>query len=220
MKILIVGGRKKVRYIAESLLNKRNKVIIINDDLDFCKDLARKFNTPVIFGNGSDLKTLKEAKVEDFDAVIALTNKDEDNLVICQLAKKELLIKKTLCIVNNPLNVEVFKDLGIDTVISSTYIVSSTIEQMVTLDEIETYLPLNNGHTGVLEIHVKEEYSIVNKQISNIKFPKETIVVGIIRNFNILIPKGDSLIKGGDKLVLLSSLSYHNEIINILTESR
>lgn len=218
MKILIVGGRKKADFLTKSLLDKKHKVMIINDNYEFCKTLARNYDIPVIFGDGSDPKILEEADIKNFDIVIALTPKDEDNLVICQLAKKEFSIKKSLSVVRNPQNVDIFKKFGIDTVISSTYVASSIIEQMATVKEIENYIPLDNGQVGLMEIFVKEQHFVANKIISNIDFPKEAIIVCIIRGINTIIPKGNTMILPEDKLVILSSPELQSEIINFISE--
>lgn len=218
MKILIIGGRKKADFLTKSLLEKKHKIMIINDNFEFCKSLARTYDIPVIFGDGSDPKILEEADIKNFDIVIAITPKDEDNLVICQLAKKAFFIKKCLCVVSNPRNVEIFKRLGIDTVISSTYVASSIIEQMATVKEIENYIPLDNGQVGLMEIFIKEHHFVANKAISSIDFPKEAIIVCIIRGLNTIIPKGNTRILPEDKLVILSSPYLQSEIINFISE--
>lgn len=218
MNILIVGGRKKADFLVKSLLEKKHKIMVINDNYDFCKTLARNYGIPVIFGDGSEPKTLEEANIKNYDIVIALTPKDEDNLVVCQLSKKEFFIKKSLSLVRNPRNVDIFKKFGVDTVISSTYVASSIIEQMATVKEIENYIPLDNGQVGLMEIFIKEQHFVANKVISNIDFPKEAIIVCIIRGLQTIIPKGNTRIIPEDKLVILSSPELQNKIINFISE--
>lgn len=218
MKILIIGGWKKADFLTKSLLDKKHKLTIIHDDYNYCQTLARAYGVPVICGDGSDPKILEEANIKGFDIVIALTPRDEDNLVICQLAKKEFFIKKTFAIVGNPKNVELFKKFGIDTVISSTYVASNIIEQMATVEEIENYIPLDNGQVGLMQIVVKPTHYVANKVISNIDFPREAIIVCIIRGFLTIVPKGNTKILPDDKLVILSPPGLQSEIINFISE--
>lgn len=218
MKILIVGGWKKADFLTKSLLEKKHQVVIIHDDHSYCQFLARTYGVPVVCGDGSEPYILEEADINGYDVVIALTPKDEDNLVICQLAKKQFNIKKSFAIVGNPKNVQIFKKLGIDTVISSAYVASNIIEQMATVEEISNYIPLDNGQVGLMEIFIKENSSICNKIISNIDFPKEAIIACIIRGFNTVIPKGDTKILPQDKLIILSSPEIQNKIIKFISE--
>ena len=218
MKILIVGGRKKADFLTKSLLEKKHKIMLINDTYEYCKKLSRNYDIPVIYGDGSDPKLLEEANIKNFDIVIALTPKDEDNLVICQLCKKEFNIKKALAVVSNPKNVDIFKRLQVDTVISSTYVAASIIEQMATVKEIENYVPLDNGQVGLMEMYIKNNHFVANKIISNINFPTEAIIVCIIRGLNTIIPKGNTMILPEDKLIILSSPELQGKIINFISE--
>lgn len=218
MKILIVGGWKKADFLTKSLLDKKHNIVIIHDDYNYCQTLARAYGVPVICGDGSEPYILEEAGINEFDVVIALTPKDEDNLVICQLAKKQFGIKKSFAIVGNPKNVQIFKKLGVDTVISSAYVAANIIEQIATVEEISNYIPLDNGQVGLMELYIKDTSNICNKIISDIDFPKEAIIVCIIRGFNTVIPKGNTKILAHDKLVILSSPELQNQIVKFISE--
>lgn len=217
MRILIVGGWKKADFIAKSLTDKKHELIIIHDNFEYCKWLSRKYNIPVICGDGSDPDILEEANIKEFDIVLALTPKDEDNLAICKIAKENFFIKKAFSIVGNPKNVDIFKKFGVDNVISSTYVVSNIIEQVATVKEIENYIPLDNGQVGLMEILLKKEYFLSNKIISEISFPKKAIIVCIIRGINTIIPKGDTRLMSLDKLVILSPPQEQTKVIEFIT---
>lgn len=141
MNIVMVGGRKKIDFLAQSLLAKGHNITMIHDDECYCKFLARTHDAPVICGDGTKPYLLEDANIEGADIVIALTPKDADNLVICQLARKVYGVKRVFATVSNPKNVEVFKKLGINTVISATYIVAGIIEQMASINEVADFIP-------------------------------------------------------------------------------
>lgn len=218
MNILIVGGRKKADFLLNSLIIKKHNVTLIHDDYEYCKILSRKYNAKFICGDASKNYILEEANIFDADILISMAPKDSDNLVICQLAKKIYRVKKVLTTVNNPRNVEVFKTLGIDNAVSSTHVVSDMIEQMATVNDIYDLLPIENGQVSIMEIVVKNSHPICNELIKNIKFSNNAIIGCIIRGSNSIIPKGNTKIIQGDKLLLISYSQEQENIIRSITE--
>lgn len=216
MNIVMVGGRKKVDFLANSLLSKGHHITIIHDDENYCKFLSRTHDAPVIYGDGSKPYILEDANIEGTDIVIALTPKDADNLVICQLAKKVYGVKRAFATVSNPKNVEVFKTLGINTVISATYIVAGIIEQMAAINEIIDYMPLEQGKIVMLEMIVRDNYPICGKSLGEIDFPEQAIIGCIIRGVNSIIPKGKTKIQADDKLIILSPPQIEREVIKLI----
>ena len=216
MKIVIVGGGKKVDFLANSLLSKGHEITIINNTAGDCRDLSRSHKANVVCGDGSKPYILEDAEVACYDLMLALTPFDADNLVICQLAKKVFGIKRAFATVNNPENVEVFKKLGINTVVSATYILSEIIEQMASVHQLANYLPLENGKVQLLEVSVKKEYGISGKQIADIGFPEDAIVGCIIRGGNVIIPKGRTEIRTDDKLIILINSDSQSKVLECL----
>ncbi len=213
MNILVVGGYKTSDFLLKSLSEKNHKITFIHYDYSYCRNISRKYNIPVICGDGSKSYILEDASINKSDIVIAITNKDSDNLVICQLAKKVYGVKKAFAIVSDPKNVEVFKKLGVDIAISSTYIVSGMIEQIATIDEINSCIPINDGTVSIMEIIVKENYPICRKFIRDIEFSDRAIIGCIIRGSNTIIPKGDTKILLEDKLIILSPPEAQKNVI-------
>lgn len=214
MKILIIGGRKKSDFLIKSLLEKKHNVTVINYDYDFCKELSRKYEAPVICGDGTKTYILEDANINDTDVVIAMTPKDADNLVICQLSKKVYGIKKAFATVSNPKNVEVFRNLGIDIAISSTYVVSDMIEQMATIDEIYDMMPIEGGKVSIMEIIVNENYTACEKLIKDVEFEDEAIIGCIVRGSTSIIPKGNTKILKNDKLIIMSPPSVQKKVVS------
>lgn len=214
MDILIIGGRKTSEFILKSLISKNHKVTIINNDYEYCKNLSRKYDASVMCGDGTKPYMLEEANICKVDIVIALTQKDYDNLAICQLAKNVYRVKKVFATVTNPKNVDVFKSLGIDTAISSTYIVADMIEQMATVDEIHKFMPIEDGKVSIMEIVIKENYVVCGKLIKDIGLSEEAIIGCIIRGSKSIIPKGSTKIFLEDKLIILSTPNAQKSIIN------
>ena len=146
MRIAIVGCGKKVIFLVDSLLHEHHSLTVINSEKEECVEFSRLFeNVTVIYGDGSKPFILSEAEVENCDLMIAITNTDADNLVICQLAKKMFGVKRAFATVNDPTNVSVFKQLGINTAVSATRVMAEIIGQMASVDDIIKVTPEGNS---------------------------------------------------------------------------
>ncbi|SKC69298.1 potassium channel family protein [Maledivibacter halophilus] len=216
MNIIIVGGGKEVHFLAKSFISKGYNVTIVNNDEEYCKKLARMHRADIVYGDGTKPYILEDAGVAYSDMVIALTPKDPDNLVICQIAEKIYKVKRTFAIVNDPKNIEIFKKLGVDTVISTSNIISSLIEQKVSIDDINNLIPIEEGKLAIMEIEMNKEYPIISKKLSEISLPKDSIVGCIIRNNTAIIPRGDTDIKEEDKLIILSLPMVQSDVLKTI----
>jgi trk system potassium uptake protein len=219
MKIIIVGGGMKVHFLTKSFISKRYDITIINDDIDYCKKLSRAHRANVVYGDGSLPEILEDAGIEYTDAVIAVTPDDPTNLVICQLASKIYEVPKTLCIANDPNNIEVFKKLGVETVISTADIISSLIEQRVLIDEIIDLIPIEGGKVSLMELEMHPEYPAVGKAMHELTFPVGAIVSCIVRSGKIVIPFGKTRIHEHDRLVILYEPPVQAQVFKELSGS-
>lgn len=130
MKIGIAGGREEADYLIGLLMKDKHRLIVINDDRTYCEHLAAEYDkVSVVYGNPGSEEVLSDAGIKGADVMIALSSKDADNLEICQLAKQMFSVRKTVCMVKNPGNVEIFKELGIDQVISPVHFLAQYITQ-------------------------------------------------------------------------------------------
>ena len=137
MKVCIAGGGRVGRYLAQSLLANRHEIVIIEPVESQCRMLADMLDIPVICGDSVSVDTLRTADVSSCDAFVAVTGSDEDNLVACQIAKREFGVDRTVARASNPKNRELLHTLGVDTVVCGTDNLSHILER-----EIET----DHGH--------------------------------------------------------------------------
>ena len=135
MRVVIGGGRSRADYLMGALAETVDTVVAINDDRRFCEYLSSRHDGTVIWGNGMKLAVLEEAGVAGFDAIVALTGLDADNLAICQVAKKFLGIRIQLCIVSNPENTAIFRQLGVTAAISATATLAQAIRGALELPD-------------------------------------------------------------------------------------
>lgn len=137
MNIVIVGGGKLGYYLAKTLVSEKHHLMVIDEDPVTCGKLLQELgnrNIQVIQGDGTKATFLEDAEVVKADILIAVTGFDENNLVACQMAKDYYHVPRTIARVNNPKNIEVFKRLGVDNVVSSTSRIADIIEMDMQLD--------------------------------------------------------------------------------------
>ncbi len=205
MYIVIVGGGKLGYYLVKTLLPYKHKIVIIEPLEDICNKIANELNIPVINGDGTDLDVLSEIELQKCDIFIAVTGKDQDNLIACQLAKRNFGVERTIARVNNPKNIEIFQKLGVDIAVSSTSIIADLIEQEVDYSGIKTLLRLKSGKLVLNEIVITKKSPVCDKTLKDINIPKDCIIISVIRNEEVIIPNGFTMLKEGDYIIAVSS---------------
>ncbi|MEE1352667.1 MAG: TrkA family potassium uptake protein [Acutalibacteraceae bacterium] len=205
MRICIAGGHDQADFLIQNLKKQKHKLVVINEDKHYCERLSSLHKIPVYCGNPSKYYVLDEAGIEGFDVLVALTSSDADNLAICQFAKRCFHVKKVICTVMSPKNVTLFKELGITNVISSTYMVAQHITQATTIANLVNTLSFEDDII-ISEVQIENEFKCVNRQLRDLPLPANTIICCIIRKgHDLIIPSGDSTIRGGDRLLVLTN---------------
>lgn len=219
MNTLIIGGGKIVYFLARAFFSKGYNVTIINRKREECSWLARRLKATVVYGNATDPQILKEAQTSSMDAVLAVTPNDEDNLVICQLAKLNFGIQRTLALVNDPDNEGVFQQLGVSTAFSTTHIISSIIEQRTGLEEIVGLFSVAEGKVNVTEVTLSENSPVLGKSLMELKLPENSLIACILRNKKPIIPRGTTKLNIEDRLITITMPENHGEVLKFLTGS-
>ena len=217
MNIVLIGGVKKAKYLIEKFKTAKNRIVFITKEESFAKYIDGEFSVDVYVGDGTSLMVLESAEVSNFDLMIALCPKDEDNLVACRLGKA-IGIKRTLSVINVPSNEEIFRELGIDTTISEARILGMIIEKNAFTENVETLLPIENGAI-MLQIEIEKKFKIVGKTLREANIPHEAVVGCIIRDEYAVIPRGDIVIYEKDLLVIITLDHMRQKVVKAVTGS-
>lgn len=204
MRIIMVGGGKVIYYLAKNFLAKGYQVSIVNKDNEYCKVLARELNCLVINGDGSKPDSLRQAEADKADAILSLTGNDPDNLFICQLAQREFGVPKTFSVVNNPDNEKIFKELGVETIFNTTKLISILIEQRVEVADVNNLLSIEEGRINISQVVLQESSPVLGKTLKEINLPRDIVFGCIIRGEEVVIPKGDTELLEGDKVLIIT----------------
>lgn len=219
MKVMIVGGGKPLYFLCRSLAAKGYEVVIVNRSREECVELARRLPATVVCGDGSDPDVLKDAGAMAADAVLAVTPADQDNLVICQLALLRFGVPRAVALANDPDNVEVFEKLGVPA-FSTTRIIGSLIEQRASLEQIVNLLPVGEGRVNVTEIVLDGEAPVAGRLLREIDLPENSLVAVIIRNNQPIVPRGNSHLLAGDRVVLITLPENHGKALRAFSGDR
>lgn len=198
MKYIIVVGCGRVgSELAKILAQEGHNVVVIDKEQKSFDRLGRTFNGLTFVGNGFDKGLLKAAGIEKADALCAVTNGDNTNLVTAQVAKKIFNVPKVIARVYDPSRANIYRDLGLD-IISGTILVASMIRDKIIESKLSSFL-IESKELGVLEITVDKDER--GKRIDEINMPSELIVVTVRKKKEIIIPKLDTKVEEGDVLV-------------------
>lgn len=206
MKAVIIGGGKVGYYLFKTLIEKHYNVVLVERERALCNKIAEELDGEIICGDGTDPEVLKDADIDRAEVVAAVTGKDEENLVICQMAKINFNVNKTIARINNPKNRPIFKALGVDKTVCSTEVIANLIEGAVGTEEIKSVQTLDRGEILLLEVEITKKSPWNSKVIQNLDIPEECVIVSIIRNDKVVYPRGHIEIKAGDRVLLVTSL--------------
>ena len=211
-KILIIGGGNIGFNLAKNIEDTLEglRVKIVEKDKIRAEFLANELNnTIVINGNGLDEEVLSEANLDEAETVLALTNDDEDNLMVSVLVEKfakdqkDINDKRTMALINKPNYSLLQSSLKIDDLIDPRMNTVSSILKHIHKGTIENAYTISNGEYEVIEAEIIETSELINKELKNANLPDQIRIGAVLRNKKVIIPKSDFIFQNDDKIVLI-----------------
>lgn len=205
MKTIIVGGGKVGFYLAKTLLEHDYEVTIIESDKEQSRFCANNTEAEVASGDGTSAEVLALCGADKADCVIAVTGKDECNLICCQVAKRAFGVKKTIAKVNNPKNADIMERLGVDIVISATDNIIHRLENEVDFSAIKKLISIDEefDDASLVEINLPDNYIFEGKRLSELSLPEECNIACINRGGRTIIPRGGTILLSGDIMIVV-----------------
>ena len=217
-KILIIGGGNIGFNLAKNIENAYDdvRIKIIEKDKSRAELIANQLNNSIVInGDGLDEDVLTEANVEESETVLALTNDDENNLMVSVLVEKFSKDKRTIALVNKPNYSLLQSSLKIDDLVDPRMTTVSTILKHVHKGTIQTVYTLLNGEYEIIEAEIIETSELINKSLKDSNLPQEIRIGAILRKKDIIIPRSDFVFKKGDLVVFLSKRDQLSKVENI-----
>jgi len=216
MYIVIVGAGRIGFNLAQKLIQDKHTVTVIEKDKAQCEGISQALDAMVINGDGCEPRYLEDAEVGRADVVAAVTADDEDNLVVCQLAKEVFGVRRTVARVNNPRNERIFNELGVDVPVNATKIIAKIIEEEASFEDFITLMTFKRGKLALVRVDLTAESPVIDKMVREIGLPENSVLVSILRGDAIIVPKGDTVLKSGDDIVALTAIENEQQLLDML----
>lgn len=217
-KVMIVGGGRTGYYLADALAKKKYVVKLLEYDRKRAESLAQSLQkVTVCCGNGTDHELLLEEGIEAVDAFVALTDIDEENVIVSLFANKKR-VRKTIVEIKNDALIGMYDELGMKNIVSPKHIVAERIVGYVRALEnsrgssILTLYQLVGHRVEALEFAAKQESHIYHKPLKELRIKKNCLLACIIRNNEVIIPNGDTQIELGDNVVVVTAQKSFDDL--------
>src|ERR687886_482447 len=217
MYLLIAGGGKIGANLARSLIRDGHEVTVIEQRRDQYDRLEQEFEHQVQMGDATEIHVLERAGIRrPPDVVVAVTGDDEDNLIICQLAREKYGAEKVVARVNDPRNQPHFDLLGISPTVSATSNIMALIEHEVPEHELVHLLELRRENLEIVEIEVGDGSPAAGKRVESLKLPEGARLISVMRNGKAEIAVGATQLAPGDQVLAILQPGKEAELRKVL----
>ncbi|HLZ22590.1 MAG TPA: TrkA family potassium uptake protein [Ktedonobacterales bacterium] len=203
MYILIGGGGQVGYYLAKGLLQQGHEVLLLEKDGRRVRQLTEELGPVVFKGDACEARVLAEVGCDRADLVIAVTGEDEDNLVICQVAKARFHVNRTVARVNNPRNDDLFSKLGIDVTVSPTRSIQHIIEAEIPHHNLVPLMTLTKAGLSLVELTIPPDSPAAGRELRTMNLPSSANVALVVRGGENITPSGDTIVQPEDRIFAL-----------------
>jgi trk system potassium uptake protein len=203
MYVLVAGAGKVGWNLARELITKGHEVTLVEGNRRRYLIVEQELEHAVQYGDATELWILERAGIQRADMVIAVTGDDEDNMLICQVAKEKYLVDRIIARVNNPRNLQHFKLLDILPAVSATDLILRLIEHEVPKYGLVHLLDLEEEQLEIIEMEVAPDAPAAGKRVIDIDLPDGSLIISVLREGGGMVPKGDTVIEPGDEVLLV-----------------
>ena len=220
MYILIVGAGKVGWNLARELVEKDNEVTVVESNRRRYEVVEEELEHSIQYGDGTELWVLERAGIERADLVIAVTGDDEDNIMICQMAREKYGVERVVARCNNPRNLQHFELLGVKPAVSATDLILRLIEHEVPKYGLVHLLDLKEERLEIIETEVPEGCPADGVTVKDLGLPDGSLVISILRDGGGFVPTGDSVINAGDEVLLVLDIGREDEVMERFSPAR
>jgi trk system potassium uptake protein TrkA len=199
--VIVVGAGKVGWNLARELLEKEHEVTLIEKDRRRYLTVEQELEHNVSYGDASELWVLERAGVQRADMVIAVTGDDEDNMLICQVAREKYMVERVIARVNNPRNRAHFDLLGIKPVVSATDLILRLIEHEVPEYGLIHLLDLEEERLEIIEMLLGRESPVTGRRVGDLAMPAGSLLISVLREGQGFVPGPDTVLEAGDEIL-------------------
>jgi trk system potassium uptake protein TrkA len=219
-RIVIVGGGEVGQHLLDLLLEWGHQPVLIERRLEVVQHLSSRTSARVLEGDGTNPEILESAGAQGADIVAAVTGCDPTNLVVASLARFQFAAGRTLARVNRPCHAWMFTpDLGVDVALNQAEVLAHLVVEHASTGDMMTLLKLGGGRYSLLETLVGPRSTAVGQTISALPLPAECVIVGIVRQAEVVLPRGPTILQAGDQVIVLLQAEHSDQIKGLLEGS-
>src|SRR5450631_4728340 len=212
MYAIIVGAGKVGRNLARELIIKGHEVSLIESSRSCYLAIEEELEHAAQYGDATELWVLERAGIQRADLVIAVTGDDEDNILICQVAKEKYGCERIVARVNNPRNLQHFKLLGIQPAVSATDLILRLIEHEVPRYGLVHLLALEEERLEIIELEVTADAPTVGHKVADVALPEGSLIISVLRDGRGFVPTADTVVEAGDQVLLVLDSGLEDQI--------
>jgi len=219
MFVIIAGGGRTGTQLARLLFEQGHDVRLIENRRDVLSRLHKELPTEVIFeGNAIDPDVLEGAGIKEAQVLAATTTNDDQNLSICYFARERYGVRRTIARVNNPRNAWLFDEkFHVDVAVNQAEIMTSVIEEEMSLGDMMTLVKLRRGNYSVVEEKIPPGAKAIGVTLMNMGLPEQCVIAAIIRKGEVMIPRGISTFEAGDEVIAITNPDGAEKLAELLT---
>lgn len=220
MYIIVVGAGKVGYYLSQDLLEEGHEVLLIEKNPEKVERLSEALGSVIVLGDAAETTTLAEAGASRASVIIAVTGEDEDNLVVCQLAKHYFGVGRAVARVSNPRNEKIFRLLGIDTIVNQTAYIMSLIEQSIPDKAFVHLLNLRFADLSIVEARVDEGSAAAERVVGDLDLPEDCVIVAVGRGANVVIPTPTTALEPGDDVIAVTREDREDDLRTVFRSAQ
>ncbi|MCI9887788.1 TrkA family potassium uptake protein [Micrococcales bacterium 31B] len=216
MRVIIVGAGSVGRSIARELTENNHSVLLL-DRNSAAEAKAVATGAQFEAGDACEISFLTRIHMQQADVMVAATGDDKVNLVVSLLAKTEYAVPRTVARISNPKNEWMFdSSWGVDVAVSTPRIMTALVEEAVSVGQLVRMFTFHDSNVNMVELTLREDSPVVGRVLRSMKFPPDTVLVGILRDNRPLAPGPDDALESGDELLFMASSESESALQDLL----
>lgn len=217
MYIVIVGCSDAGYHLTKVLLASGHEVVVVEQSRDRCQLLSDELGIVTVQGDGASERTLRQAGITRADMLVAVTGRDETNLVICQMTKNIFQVSRTMALIRDPKNEPIFHVLGVDVVVNAIHQVLASFEEGIPGRPLIHLMNLRVQGMELVSVSIPNDAAIVGKRLGEVELPPNCFVSLVVKKGGAELPTDGIVLEVDDELVAVTRTGQEQVLYDILT---
>lgn len=217
MYILVIGCSEIGYQLAKALLASNHEVVVVDKSRARCELLTEELGSVALQGDGTDQIVLRKAGAARAGLVVASTDRDDTNLVACQVAKHVFQAPSTMALIKDPRNEPVFQFLGVDAVVNSTRLVLENLEERIPGRTLLRLRNLSVPNMELVSITIPDDATVVGKLLGDTELPPRSFISVVVKKHGVERPTGNLVLEPGDEIIAVTPGTDEQTLYDIFT---